>query len=67
MNFPGNALARLGLARAYAMNAAVSVPTVSGSRIEEDGTHEAPPQPDSPAKARAAYEDYLAIWKDADP
>jgi hypothetical protein len=41
-NFPLGALARLGLARAYAM------------------------QRDS-AKARIAYQDFLTLWKDADP
>jgi tetratricopeptide (TPR) repeat protein len=42
MNFPWGALARLGLARAYAM--------------QGDTT-----------KVRAAYQDFLALWKDADP
>jgi predicted Zn-dependent protease len=42
VNFPWGALARLGLARAYAM------------------------QGDT-AKARTAYQDFLALWKDADP
>ena len=42
MNFPWGALARLGLARAYAMQ---------GDTI----------------KARTAYQDFLALWKDADP
>jgi DNA-binding winged helix-turn-helix (wHTH) protein/tetratricopeptide (TPR) repeat protein len=41
-NFPLGALARLGLARAYAM------------------------QGDS-AKARTGYQDFLTLWKDADP
>jgi tetratricopeptide (TPR) repeat protein len=41
-NFPWGALARLGLARAYAM--------------EQDT-----------AKARAAYQEFLTIWNDADP
>jgi tetratricopeptide (TPR) repeat protein len=41
-NFPWGALARLGLARAYA--------------LQGDTT-----------KARAAYRDFLALWKDADP
>jgi eukaryotic-like serine/threonine-protein kinase len=42
MNFPWGALARLGLARAYALQ---------GEAV----------------KARAAYQDFLTIWKEADP
>jgi eukaryotic-like serine/threonine-protein kinase len=46
-NFPWGALARLGLARAYALDAAKD--------------------PASRAKARTAYENFLTLWKDADP
>jgi eukaryotic-like serine/threonine-protein kinase len=42
VNFPWGALARLGLARAYALSSNVS-------------------------KAKAAYQDFLNLWKDADP
>jgi tetratricopeptide (TPR) repeat protein len=46
-NFPWGALARLGLARAYALDAA------SG--------------PEAHDKARTAYQNFLTLWKDADP
>jgi eukaryotic-like serine/threonine-protein kinase len=42
LNFPLGTLARLGLARAYAL---------SGDT----------------AKAKSAYQDFLTLWKDADP
>jgi eukaryotic-like serine/threonine-protein kinase len=42
VNFPTGALARLGLARAYAMSGDTQ-------------------------KARTAYQDFLTLWKDADP
>jgi predicted Zn-dependent protease len=42
VNFPWGALARLGLARAYALQG-------------------------NTAKARTAYQDFLTLWKDADP
>ena len=46
-NFPWGALARLGLARAYALDAAAD--------------------PAARDKARSAYQDFLTLWKDADP
>ena len=46
-NFPWGALARLGLARAYAFDAATD--------------------PAAGEKAHTAYQDFLTLWKDADP
>jgi eukaryotic-like serine/threonine-protein kinase len=46
-NFSWGALARLGLARAYALDAAKD--------------------PAARDKARTAYQDFLTLWKDADP
>jgi serine/threonine protein kinase/tetratricopeptide (TPR) repeat protein len=65
-NFPWGALARLGLARAYALQAGLPVAAVYDRR-KEDGAHRAPLQPDALAKARTAYQDFLTLWKDADP
>ena len=47
VNFPWGALARFGLARAYALDAAKD--------------------PAAREKARTAYQNFLTLWKDADP
>jgi eukaryotic-like serine/threonine-protein kinase len=47
VNFPWGALARLGLARAYALDASTD--------------------PADREKARAAYQDFLTLWRNADP
>jgi hypothetical protein len=59
-DFPWGALARLGLARAYAVEAGLP-------RHGENGGVKPPLQPDARAKACAAYQEFLTIWKDADP
>ena len=75
MNFPWGALARLGLGRAYALEAGVGAPlvgalvptpiqSVPGLVGHPQGV---PLQQDARAKARAAYQDFLTLWKDADP
>jgi serine/threonine protein kinase len=51
-NFPWGALARLGLARAYALEA-------QSAQVARAET--------ARAKAPVAYQDFLNLWKDADP
>jgi serine/threonine protein kinase/tetratricopeptide (TPR) repeat protein len=52
LNFPLGALARLGLARAYAIEARSATGAEAASAL---------------TKARSAYQDFFALWKDADP
>jgi hypothetical protein len=64
MNSPVGALAHIGLGRAYALEAGVG----SGLMAAQTGRPQgAPLQPEALAKARTAYQDFFALWKDADP
>jgi len=75
VNFPWGALARLGLARAYALEAGVGAPLVGAlapAPIQSVSGREGRPQgaplhQDALAKAHTAYQQFLTIWKDADP
>lgn len=70
LNEPIGALAHLGLGRAYALEAGVGaglVPARSSTGALLGRPQGAPLQPDALAKARIAYQDFLALWKDADP
>jgi serine/threonine protein kinase/tetratricopeptide (TPR) repeat protein len=71
-NFPIGALARLGLGRAYALQAGVDLAGEAkpATRLGADaasGNAGHTPQPEALAKARSAYQDFFALWSDADP
>jgi len=64
LNEPIGALAQLGLGRAYALQAGVGAGLVPAQTGRPQG---APLQQDALVKARAAYQDFFSLWKDADP
>lgn len=66
VNEPIGALAPLGLARAYALQAGFVAPGGSAG-VEPRRAAPASTNEEMKAKARAAYQDYLTMWKDADP
>jgi len=68
--FPIGALARLGLARAYALEAGIDLSgdAKAGGRAGTAAgkASHATPQ-DSLAKARSAYQELFTLWRNADP
>jgi eukaryotic-like serine/threonine-protein kinase len=68
-NEPIGALAHSGLGRAYALETGVDLaPGVRPAHAAlKGGAATAPLQPDTLTKARTAYQDFFALWKDADP
>ena len=74
-NEPIAALARLGLARAYALEARAGGTAAVLARNHGSTTGDTPmnrgsqpvPRADTLAQARAAYQDFFNLWKDADP
>ncbi len=68
--FPIGALARLGLARAYALEAGIDLSgdVKAGGRAGTaagQASHATPPE--SLAKARSAYQEFFTLWRNADP
>ena len=59
------ALAHLGLARAYALEAGNTQVGTGASPVQAGQRPAADPA--ALAKARTAYQDFLTLWKDADP
>ncbi|MGH9773781.1 MAG: protein kinase domain-containing protein [Candidatus Acidiferrales bacterium] len=69
LNEPIGALAHLGLAHAYALQAGFVFPSFGfgGSAAAGSGSATSSVDPAAIAKARAAYNDFFTLWKDADP
>jgi outer membrane protein assembly factor BamD (BamD/ComL family) len=57
----------LGIGRAYAMEAAIPVVSVSRKRAADQHPSRALEQPEAVARAHSAYQDFFGLWKDADP
>jgi eukaryotic-like serine/threonine-protein kinase len=67
LNEPLAVPARLGFARAYAMQAGFILGGVGAGLAPPSGGTAAPASEEIRAKARTAYQDFFALWKDADP
>ncbi len=65
-NCPLGALARLGLARAYATEAGTFRIAGSSRQVKEQDSPKSQSRADALAKAKAAYADFFNLWKDAD-
>jgi eukaryotic-like serine/threonine-protein kinase len=68
--FPIGALARLGLGRAYALQAGIDLSGEAklGARSSAAaGNASHTPVPDALAKARSAYQEFFTLWRNADP
>jgi pentatricopeptide repeat protein len=66
-NYLLGALAHLGIGRAYAMQAGIPIVSTSAKSGVQPHINQALDRPEALAKARLAYENFFALWKDADP
>jgi eukaryotic-like serine/threonine-protein kinase len=68
LNEPIGALAHLSLGGAYALEAIPGSAGVPPASRKQQGAGKMPALPDEAlTKARVAYQDFFALWKDADP
>jgi hypothetical protein len=66
-NCSTGALARLGLARAYALQAGITSVHVGTAASAVPAEQSSAAGAESLKKARADYQDFFTLWKDADP